>query len=392
MAFTGKATYTAGSSLPEIAEDISDIVSVVSPFETPFLDYLGDAARPARSTVHEWLEDTLLPNTDQVNQTTFTPSPTAAVSVTVDNGARFKVGDQVRPGDSTEVMLVVAIAGNVLGVTRGYGGTTPAALADNMTLHILGNAAFEGDVRPAAVFTNRVRRSNYTQIFTSSVEVSGSQLAVNSVGVRDELDFQKQERLRELLRDLESCVINGAAPASGGEGSATVRRTMRGVIPHIQTNRFAPGVGPMPDGAGAGGDLLSEELLNAAMRRVWEQASSRVDTILVNGFQKRRINSFITGSVGYTPSDSKWREMVSVYESDFGVARVVMSRWVPAGTVVLLDSSRIEVMPLAGRAFHYKPLAATGDHEVGQLIGEYTLELRNELAHGLISGLAVTPE
>ncbi|MBL0921565.1 MAG: DUF5309 family protein [Phycisphaerales bacterium] len=392
MPFTGKATYTAGASLPEIAEDISDIVSVVSPFETPFLDYLGDGARPARSTVHEWLEDSLLPNTDQVNQSTFTPSPTGVASITVDHGARFKPGDQVRPGDSTEVMLVIAVAGNVVGVVRGYGGTTPHPIADNMPLHILGGAAFEGDDRPAAIFTNRVRRSNYSQIFTASVEVSGSQLAVNTIGVRDELDFQKQERLRELLRDLESCVINGAAPTSGGEGSGSVRRTMRGVIPHIVTNRFAPGVGPIPDGAGSGGNLLTEEVLNAAMRRVWEQSSSRVDTILVNGFQKRRINSFITGSVGYTPSDSKWREMVSVYESDFGVARVVLSRWAPAGSVVLLDSSRIDVMPLAGRAFHYKPLAASGDHEIGQIIGEYTVEMRNELAHGILSGLATSAD
>jgi hypothetical protein len=55
--------------------------------------------------------------------------------------------------------------------------------------------------------------------------------------------------------------------------------------------------------------------------------------------------------------------------------------------VLLLDSSRIEVMPLAGRSFHYKALASTGDRESGQLIGEYTLELRNENAHGVIEGL-----
>jgi hypothetical protein len=67
---------------------------------------------------------------------------------------------------------------------------------------------------------------------------------------------------------------------------------------------------------------------------------------------------------------------------------VVLARAVPKGTVLLLDSSRIEVLPLSGRSFHYKPLARTGDRESGQLIGEYTLELRNENAHGVIEGLA----
>ena len=79
--------------------------------------------------------------------------------------------------------------------------------------------------------------------------------------------------------------------------------------------------------------------------------------------------------------------MISVYESDFGVCRVVMSRWMPADTVMLLDSSRVSVMPLAGRSFHFKQLASTGDSDVGQVIGEYTLEVMNESAHAVITGL-----
>lgn len=75
-----------------------------------------------------------------------------------------------------------------------------------------------------------------------------------------------------------------------------------------------------------------------------------------------------------------------MYESDFGICRVVLCRSVPAGTVLLLDSSRIDVMPLAGRSFHYKPLARTGDRESGMVVGEYTLEFRNENAHGVIKG------
>jgi hypothetical protein len=45
------------------------------------------------------------------------------------------------------------------------------------------------------------------------------------------------------------------------------------------------------------------------------------------------------------------------------------------------------VMPLRGRSFHYRPLAATGDAIDGQLVGEYTLQFKNEAGHGLIRGL-----
>ena len=131
MPFTGKPTFTAGVDLPELFEDVADIISIVSPFETPLLDHLGDPKRAAASTIHEWIEDTLLPNTDQVNQTVFTPNATDAVLITVDNGSRFRVGDQVRPAGAREIMFVTAIATNVLTVTRRYGNTPGSALSDN---------------------------------------------------------------------------------------------------------------------------------------------------------------------------------------------------------------------------------------------------------------------
>ncbi len=391
MAFTGKASYSAGAELPELVEDVSDIIGIVSPHETPLLDHLGDAKRGAMSTVHEWIEDALLPNHGQIDQSSFSPNPQSASTLTVDSAGVFRVGDLVRPGQSGEVMLVVAVvsASDQIAVVRGYGATTAATLTDDMVLTILGNAALEGDDAPEARFTNRNRRSNYTQIFTAGIDVSGSLQASRAYGIADEVDYQKQERMRELLRDLENCVINGVAPSSDGQGSSTVRRSMNGIMHSIATNRFAPGSGGIPDGDGAGDDQLNEAVLNAALKSIWDNSSGGVDTIVVGGAQKRRINSFASGSRAYLPDDQVYSDMIGVYESDFGVCRVVLSRWVPSDAVLLLDSSRISVMPLQGRSFHYKPLAATGDSISGQVIGEYTLEFKNENAHGVISGLGV---
>ncbi|HHN79125.1 MAG TPA: hypothetical protein ENK11_10710 [Phycisphaerales bacterium] len=385
MAFTGKSTYGAGAGLPELVEDVSDIIGIVSPYETPLLDHIGDAKKPATSTVHEWIEDALIPNTGAISDPGIVGTDTDFIVADV---TPFRVGDLVRPGNTGEVMLVTAVdtGTSSLTVTRGYGGTTQATLADAMALTILGNAALEGADAPAARFTSRVRKQNYTQIFTASVDVSGSMQAANQHGITDEVDYQKQERMRELLRDLENTVINGVAPSGTQEGSGTVRRTMNGIIHSISTNTFQPGVNGMPAGnSGA----LDEALLNAAMRAVWEQSSGTIDTIVCGGKQKRKINSFATGSRAYLPEDTRYSDMVSVYESDFGVARVILSRWVPEDSVLLLDSSRIGVLPLAGRSFHYKPLAATGDSVSGQVIGEYTLEFKNENAHGVLSGLVV---
>ena len=386
MAFTGKATYSAGTTLPELAEDVSDLIGIISPYETPLLDALGDPMKEATSTHHEWLEDELLPNKDAINDDTFT-DPAADTDFVVDNGSRFRVGDQIQVEGSEELMLVTAVdtGTNTLTVVRGYAGTTAEDLADNQVINILGNAALEGADKPGVRFTNRSRCGNYTQIFTAAVEVSGTDVAASQLGLADEMDYQKQERLRELLRDLENTVINGGQPGSNPEGSSSVRRSMKGIIQHLSTNVFHTGDSGFPTG-----NDLNEAKINYVLRRIWESSNGNVDLIVVGGFQKRKINAFTADSRSYAANDTTFTDMISVYESDFGVCRVVTTRWLPQGAVLLLDSSRVSVLPLAGRSFHFKPLASSGDYECGELIGEYAVELKNEAAHGLIRDLTIS--
>ncbi len=300
----------------------------------------------------------------------------------VDHGSRFRMGDQIQVEGSEELMLVTAVSGNTLTVQRGYSGTVAEDLANDQVLNILGNAALEGADRPNPRFTNRVRCANYTQIFTSAVEVSGSNMAANHLGLADEMDYEKQVRLREMVRDLESTVINGGQTTVNPEGSDTVRRTMRGIVQHLTSNVFHTGDSGFP----AGNDL-DEAKVNYVLRKIWENSNGNVDLIVVGGFQKRKINAFCSETRSYGASDTSFVDMVSLYESDFGVCTILTTRHVPQDAVLFLDSSRISVLPLAGRSFHFKPLASTGDYECGELIGEYTLELKNEAAHGMIRNL-----
>ena len=384
MAFTGKATYSAGTTLPELAEDVSDLVGIVSPFETPLLNALGDPMREATSTHHEWLEDELLPNKDAVNDSTFT-DPSTDTDFIVDNGSRFRIGDQIQIEGSEELIQVTGISTNTLTVVRSYAGTTAEDLADNQVINILGNAALEGDDKPTARFTNRSRCGNYTQIFTAAVEVSGTDLAASQLGLADEMDNQKQSRLRELVRDLENTVLNGGQPASNPEGSGSVRRSMKGIVQHLSTNLFHTGDSGFPSGT-----TLDEAMINYVLRKIWENSSGNVDLIVVGGFQKRKINAFCSDSRAYGANDTTFTDMIGIYESDFGVCKIVTTRWMPQDAAMLLDSSRINVLPLAGRSFHFKPLASSGDYECGELIGEYSVELKNEAAHGLIRDLSTS--
>jgi len=160
---------------------------------------------------------------------------------------------------------------------------------------------------------------------------------------------------------------------------------MKGIIQHISTNVFRTGDSGFPSGSD-----LDEAKINYVLRKIWEVSSSKVDLIVVGGFQKRKINDFTSGARSFAAGETTYRDMISIYESDFGVCRIITTRWMPQDSVLLLDSSRLSVLPLAGRSFHFKPLASSGDYECGELIGEYTLEFRNESAAGLIRALSIS--
>lgn len=281
MGFAGKPTLDA-SALPDGADDVSDLVGLISPFDTPLLDAIGSPRYAAKTARHEW-----------------------------DSG----------------------------------------------------------------------RQKNFTQIFTETVSISGSLDAVGLHAVEREFDYQVIQRLRELMRGLEQSVINGFKAAAEPQGAAAVRRTMGGIL------QFVSGAEAVtPD---AGGAPLTEDILNAALRQCWEKGG-RPSAVVCNGFQKRKISAFVQSVRRYEPESTALRNLVDVYESDFGLQRVILSRWVPADKILLLDLDRIQVLPLQGRSFFVKPLAESGDFRKAQIIGEYTLEIFNgsDGGHGVISNLA----
>ncbi len=386
MPFTGKCLMDIPENQIENAEDLATLVGIISPSEAPLLDHLGDPGRVAMSGLHSWFDDDLLPNFDTIKQTTFTPNATDATVLTTIKPSRLRVGDLLRPNGSSEVMLVLDITDGVVRVSRRYGASKGSALSSGQRLLIIGNPSIEGCAGESqSRFINRVAKSNYAQVFSANVSASEQLAKDRGISISDEMDYQKHTRLRQLLRDLESCVINGVSASTQYLGTV-LRHAMSGIIPQLTTNVMTPGAGGIPRGDG-GGTELSEAMLNAAAKQIWDGRSVLVNTIVVGGTMKRRINAFRSSLADVDMSGTRYRDAINVYESDFGPCKIVLSRWVPMDAVLLLDSTRLSVLPLLGRSFAYKNLPCINGQHNGLVVGEYTLEVRNEAAHGVIRGL-----
>ena len=377
MAFTGRAIYdTDGTNTVwgGIAEDVSSLIGMISPAETPLLDALGDATFPARSVYHEWLEESFRPNTI----TSSTAASTSGTAVMVHDGAGLNVGDFMMAGailkDTTtgEYLQVASTGSSTIVVTRAFGGTTAGDLAAGNTLTVIADAALEGADVGSDVSKPRVRTGNYCQIFKTDIVVSGTEQAVTHIGVDNEYQHQKNLRLREALRDLEKSVI--LSKSSGNTiGSSTAYRSFKGLWDFISTNSTSVAT-------------LSVSVLEDSFEAAWGYGANDLDLIVCDATWKRVIDNWNTDRVQVANMEGTYRNRTTMYEGTFGAVPVLLNRWMPTKSLMILSTQRVNVLPLQGRSFRHEEVSKTGDSAKGMIIGEMTLEVKNEYGMAKIYG------
>jgi len=378
MPFTGRAIYDNGV-MTGVAEDVSDLISMISPFETPLLAALGDAPYPARSVLHEWLEDSLGPNTIVGSAAITSTTVDTQIGIAGGLATFLQVGAILRGPEASgaEYFQIIAIAGNTITVSRAFGGTVANSVAVGASYSVIGDTALDGADVTVDTSRPRTRKTNYTMIVKKDVIISGTVRAVSMLGgITDEWDHQVQKKTREVLRDLEKQVI--LSRLSGNTiGSASAYRTMAGLLQQITTNVDSWGT-------------LTAENLTQSVKKAWDQGGTDVNLIVcgdtikhtVDGFNNTRIQT-----VQGTGQEGVYTELVSVFECTYGSLPLLLTRWMPPNRFAIIATPRVRVMPLQGRSFQFQPVAQTGDATKGMLLGEYTMEVLNQ--EGMVQGKVV---
>lgn len=236
------------------------------------------------------------------------------------------------------------------------------------------NAAIEGADFTFAIPSSRTRVTNNTQIFTKSLEVSETQREVAVAGLDDEYAYQMEKKMKEIATDIEKALITG----TGNSGASGTARTLKGMLAFIATN--------VETGTGTATEYLTESMYNNLLQKIWT-AGGRPDTTYVNGFQKRKISAFATNNQRYAEvgSDGELRNYVSVYYSDFGTQKIELDSFMDTDKIAAVQKDMWKIAVLRG--IKNVDVATIGDAKRGALVGELTLEARNQLASGKVTGL-----
>ena len=353
--------------------DLSEVLANILLDDTDLLSAIGISGE-ATQTKHSWVEDAL--NATTVISLGDVASGGLALALSASHLARITAGTLLKNtlSGKTEVIQVTAVGAASATIVRGYGATSAVAhngsgATSASTWDIISNPRPQGMSGPKDESTTRGLKFNYSQIFSKGVKITGTAQAIDHAGVSSEDAYQIDLRLRELKRELDRTLIMGVRAAT--DVSASAYGTMGGLIDFIGFISAATG------NVNGTAETLTPSVVNAMAKQIFDKGGMPTH-LVVGGLQKQKISTFDQEFRRSTLDSRRSGYTVEEFVTDLGMnLQIVVDRWVPSDVALVIDSSKVKVMPLRTRAFFLEKLAKTGDSNDWQIIGEYTAEVRN---------------
>lgn len=238
------------------------------------------------------------------------------------------------------------------------------------------NAQVEGADAPSASQTATTLRSNYTQILSKTVKVSGTADATEAHGRAKESAYQMSKKMAEIKRDLERALVGVNNNYTVGDSSTA--RVMASALYMIDAGNVEA----------QSSDPLTEDMVLAVMQDLYD-AGGEANTLMIKPADASIVAGFagVSGERNRVINDGSKTvtNVVNIYESPWGAVRIVMNRFLLSSVAFAYDPSYWRLLTL--RNWFRETLARTGDSTNMQIIGEFSLKHTNFKASGIITSL-----
>lgn len=267
------------------------------------------------------------------------------------------------------------------------------AVLHEWTTHSLATAAanekIEGDDATIDVETAKTRLNNRCVISNKVAGVTMTQQAVNKVGMQDAMAEAVGYKMKEIKRDMEVMIFANTAKVAGDD---TTARKTAGLTTWLKDNVDNVGANPTGDGSDTATNgtqrQFQESQLLAVSQSCYTNGGS--PTLGIAGvFNKRVLSGFAGNQTRESnATDKKLVNSVMVYEDDFNTLKIVPDRFSVTRNVYLIDTEYLQIAYL--RPFDTWDLAKTGSSIRKQIEVEWSLEVSNPAAHGIIRDLTTS--
>lgn len=340
---------------------------------------MGSPVMPYDGYKTSWLDMRV----DATSSTTTAAVLVGATTVPVADGSKFRAGMLLSPVGSDEVILVTAVSGNDLTVTRGFGGTTAAALTSGQKLVIDSVAREENSQAENDGIFQPEPVENFFQTMDTAVEMSRRALATMQFGNTNDLTFQVAERIRQLTIQMDRALVRGRKATATIDGKTV---TYTGGLRYFLDQTGAVKV----DNSGA---TLTLDAINALNEEIISRGGT-TNTLAVGLKLGRKLSALVAANYN-SQRISEWSAdegSLLTLPSDLplvgNVNRIVIDTNLADTELMIFDSSMINVMPMAaGNAAdsgNWTTKDATVNGQDGQrvrILGDFAMRVRQSKTH-----------
>jgi len=376
-----------------------------------------------------WVEDSLNAQTFKDNTPGgLTAASTTLVTASLADAAVVEIGAIIVDetiGDfvAGEQIQVTNIAGSTLTIVRGFGGTTAVTHANGNIYRVIARPTYENSDLGRDLSKSRISKTNLLARFERNVNISLEAILRAKYnyapGVPNELKYQFEQRLRELLREMNNAAIYSRLSGTGLSISSSSINTSFTSTVGGDYSTFG-GLVWWLDGVGgnttatpfsAAGSTLSDVILNNQNATLVNNGAT-IDWAFTGTAGARNVSRLYNDRIRIVQDDTTRGFKVKEFDTDMqNTLRIMWDRQVydntgdgptPGGSsaaataangiLFLLDSGRIRIRPFLESLFFTIQAPSFRAGDAVRMLSYWSMEVRNTgtdagAAHIMLKGL-----
>lgn len=322
----------------------------------------------------EWVEKSLGTPSTTVNGAVAAGGTT--INVATGTGVMFGNYDLAWIPSTGEQILVSSVSADALTVSRAFGSTSAAAIADGATIIPLSTAFAENATSGTGVAIQPSMPYNVTQIHRTCIDISRSESQVSRYDYKNRLADARREMLIIHREKVERANLVGELKWD----TTNHRRAAKGILGFITTN--------VDDCDGT----LTKAKLDRHLKNVMLNGGGEYWGFC-SGTALEAINQEVltNSNMQITPATKEWGLDIRKYMSPFGTINLVYHRIMSqvleekyGGCMLSLDMNRITKYYLQPLVLRENIQARDADGRKDEYLEECCLGVGNEDSHGFI--------